>query len=282
MQLGMYSIELQRPSIEALFQAIRGYGFTQVQFDFASVCEEQMPAQLEPGLLQSIYREAQATGVEIIAVNGTFNMIHPDAAARAEGCRRFAVIAGACSYLHCNFVTLCTGSRDPDNMWRWHADNQAPEAWRDLIQSMRAALEVAERYDLLLGIECEASNCINSAEQARRLLDEFRSPRLKIIMDVANLFQRGEAHPENVRRIMDHAFTLLGNDLHLAHGKDILEGEGLAFTHAGNGIVDFDHYLELLRASAYTGGMLLHGIKDERYFLESVAFAQEVIARHGA
>ena len=60
-------------------------------------------------------------GVEIVAINGTYNMIHPDPAVRDEGVRRFETIAAACAPLHCNFVTLCTGTRDPDNMWRWHS-----------------------------------------------------------------------------------------------------------------------------------------------------------------
>jgi sugar phosphate isomerase/epimerase len=111
------------------------------------------------------------------------------------------------------------------------------------------------------------------------LLDQFDSPRLKIIMDVANLFQRGDARPERVRPIIDHAFDLLGDDIHLAHGKDIKAGDGLAFTHAGNGIVDFGYYLAALNACGYQGGMLLHGIKDEHYFPASVAFARDAIAR---
>jgi sugar phosphate isomerase/epimerase len=35
------------------------------------------------------------------------------------------------------------------------------------------------------------SNVIDSAQKARRLLDEIRSPRLKITMDAANLFHAG-------------------------------------------------------------------------------------------
>ena len=33
MELGMYSVELKRNSIEELFAAVRGYGFTAMQFD---------------------------------------------------------------------------------------------------------------------------------------------------------------------------------------------------------------------------------------------------------
>ena len=71
MELGMYSIELQRESIEALFEAIRSYGFTHTQFDFLSVCDEEMPQTIDSALCERISRAAAANGVEIVSVNGT-------------------------------------------------------------------------------------------------------------------------------------------------------------------------------------------------------------------
>jgi sugar phosphate isomerase/epimerase len=97
-------------------------------------------------------------------------------------------------------------------------------------------------------------------------------------MDAANLFLPGQAKRGNVRTIIDEAFDLLGNDIYLAHGKDIKEGEGLSFTHAGNGIVDFGYFLEKLNECGYKGGMLLHGIKDEKYIPGCVNFMKGVIA----
>ncbi|GIN69569.1 epimerase [Bacillus sp. J14TS2] len=278
MKLGMYSIEIKRSSIEELFSAILEKGFTEVQFDFLSVGEEQLPASIDPALSREIYRTAQRNGVDIVAINGTYNMIHPDREQRNIGLQGFEVIAQACKDLHCRFITLCTGSRDPQNMWRFHEDNNTQAAWDDMMDSMEKVLEIAERHDLILGIECEASNCVNSAKKARWLLDEFQSKRLKIIMDVANLFQKGQAKKEYVRPIIDEAFDLLGNDIYIAHGKDIKEGSELDFTHAGNGIVDFPYYLEKLKEYNYTGGMLLHGIHNEEDFKTSVDFTRSVIS----
>ena len=43
----MYSIEIERPTTKELFEAAAGYGFTKMQFDFSSVCDEQMPETIE-------------------------------------------------------------------------------------------------------------------------------------------------------------------------------------------------------------------------------------------
>ncbi|MBW8348436.1 sugar phosphate isomerase/epimerase [Bacillus sp. IITD106] len=276
----MYTIEMKRPTTGELFAAINDAGFSQVQFDFSSVCDEQLPLRFEPGLLQEVQRQAERNRVEIVAVNGTFNMIHPSILEREDGYKRFASVAEASRELNCEFVTLCTGSRNTKSMWAWHEDNQNPEAWEDLLISTDKVLEQAERYDLILGIECEPNNCINTPEMACKLLDTFESPRLKIIMDVANLFQKGQARKENVRPIMDNAFNLLGQDIYLAHGKDIKEGNDLNPTYAGNGIVDFEYFLEKLDDVGYVGGMLLHGIHDERYFSDSVTFINDIISKH--
>jgi len=280
MKLGMYTVEMKRPTTMELFSAIKDAGFSQVQFDFSSVCDEQMPLRFKPTLLQEVHSQAEQNNIEIVAVNGTFNMIHPSKVEREDGYKRFASLAEASRELNCGFVTLCTGSRNTKSMWAWHEDNQKPEAWEDLLVSTEKVLEQAERYNIILGIECEPNNCVNTPEKARKLMDIFNTPRLKIIMDIANLFQKGQARIENVRPIMDEAFDLLGNDIYLAHGKDIKEGDNLDPTYAGNGIVDFEYFLEKLEQVNYTGGMLLHGIHDERYFADSVTFIKDVIANH--
>lgn len=277
MELGMYSIELQRPTVEALFAAIREYGFTGVQFDFLSVCDEEMPAEIDSALTERIRNAAAENGVQIVSVNGTFNMIDPDPEKRADGLRRFAELAKHMHELDSNFVTLCTGSRNPNHMWRPHPDNETEEAWDDLIVTMRAALEIAEKYDLILGLETEPSNVMNTAERCRRLMDTFdNTPRLKVIMDIANLFRPGMAHVENMRPTMRHAFDLLGKDVGLAHGKDVLDGDLTQFTYAGNGIVDFAYFKELLAEIGYNGCLVLHGIKDEAYFPEAIRNVRRV------
>jgi len=62
------------------------------------------------------------------AISGTFNMCHPEQAERAKNLVRLRVLAGACRPLGVSVITLCTGSRDPQDMWRRHPDNDTPEA----------------------------------------------------------------------------------------------------------------------------------------------------------
>jgi len=64
------------------------------------------------------------------------------------------------------------------------------------------ALQIAEACDVTLAFEPEVANVIDSARKGRRLLDEMRSPRLKVVMDAANLFphRRAAAHARDPDR----------------------------------------------------------------------------------
>jgi sugar phosphate isomerase/epimerase len=269
MQLGIFARTFMRPTVEEVFAAVAKHHLRCVQFNFACAGLPSLPDRIEPELLGRIRKAAAEHRIDIAAVSGTFNMIHPDPKQRRDGLRKLGVVAGACRHLGTSTVTLCTGTRDPEDMWRHHPDNDSPEAWRDLLVSITKALTLADKHEMTLGIEPETGNVVSSARHARRLLDEMKSPRLKIIMDAANLFHPGEL--ADMKEILDDAFDLLGPDLVLAHAKDLRASGQAGSLTLGKGVLDWDHYLGLLQAANWAGPLILHGF-DERQAAASVKF----------
>ncbi|MEG1516506.1 MAG: sugar phosphate isomerase/epimerase family protein [Clostridia bacterium] len=263
MSLGIFSPEVYANSPAELFRKIKAYGFEQVQFDFLSVCDEEMPAFISDATLAECKLQAERNGVKISVLNGTYNMCHPEKAVREDGAKRFWEICRAADALGCPVVSLCTGTRTRDNMWMAHPENCKPEAWTDLSASVEKALEAAEAYHIVLGLETEASNVCHSAEKVQRLIRDMRSDRLRVIMDCANLFGAGTAHKAMVRDVIRKGFDLLGEYVVVAHGKDIQEGSGIDFTYTGNGIVDFRFFLNELEKIGFKNGIILHGTKNE-------------------
>lgn len=264
----MYTPEIKRDSANELVVAITGYGFTCVQLDFWSLCGEEMPESLPKDALDSYARALK--GVEVVAVTGTFNMAAEDPAVRRRGLASLEVLADAAKRFGCSLLTLCTGSRD-ENMWRIHKDNTTEAAWADMMDTMAKALNIAEEYDLKLGIEIEPANIVTTAKQAKRLFAEAASSRLGLIMDGANLFPHGKFSHGEVRDTINETFDLLGDRVVLAHGKDLLAGPGIHTTYTGNGIVDFPLMLRRFEEIGYDGPMILHGIEDEEEFPPAVA-----------
>lgn len=258
MDIGIFAKTFPRPSLDATLDAVRAHGLKYVQFNMACVGLPPMPEEIHGGLRERIRRAFAVRGLRMAAISGTFNMIHPDAVKRRDGLRRLAVLAAACQDMGTSIVALCTGTRDPEDTWRRHPDNDSPEAWIDLVASMRDSVQIAEENAVTLAFEPEVANVVDSAEKGRRLLDEIGSSRLKVVMDGANLFHAGEL--PRMREVLDEAFELLGKDIVLAHAKDLSRDGEAGHEAAGTGLLDYDHYLALLRSAGYDGPLILHGL----------------------
>jgi sugar phosphate isomerase/epimerase len=199
-----------------LFQSIAGYEINSVQFNLSCAGLEPLPKNVPSELARRIADSANLAKVELSAISGTFNMAHPDPVDRRGNLIKFEVLCEVAARLHIPVITLCTGTRDPVNMWRWHPENDSQEAWDDMVQSIESALIAAEKNNLVLAFEPESENIVNSATRARKLLNEFRHPRLRIVIDPANLISQGC----NQKEVLDEAFALLGDSIVIAHAKD--------------------------------------------------------------
>jgi sugar phosphate isomerase/epimerase len=279
-RLGVFAKTFARSSPEGVFDALAGYGLGETQFNMSVAGLSPLPEEIAPALAERVRVAAAERQIALVAVSGTFNMIHPDKEVRRDGLRRLGVLAGACDRLGTSTVTLCTGTRDPKDMWRRHPDNARPEAWRDLLATMQEALETAEEHGVTLAFEPEAANVVDSAAKGRRLLDEMRSPRLKVVMDAANLFDATDPTRRLSRseEILEEAFALLGGDLLLAHAKDV-NGSGEVVA-VGKGDLDYEQYLKHLDEAGYGGPLIMHGLAEEEVE-GSLAFLRHKLAEVG-
>lgn len=269
MEIGIFAKTFTRPTLEDTLDAVELAGLHVVQFNLVCAGLPSMPDAIDAMVVKRIRQAMAARDIRMAAISGTFNMIHPNPQVRLDGLRRLDVLARVCKPMGTGMITLCTGTRDPNDMWRAHPDNQSPEAWQDLTEMMAKALEIAEAHDITLGIETEVANVVDTAQRARLLLDEMQSPRLKIIMDGANLFHKGAL--ARMRTVLDEAFELLGGDIALAHAKDLSHDGEAGHEAAGTGLLDYDHYLKLLRDVGYDGALVLHGLREDQVAM-SVAF----------
>jgi sugar phosphate isomerase/epimerase len=272
MKIGVMDGTIVRPTREATLDAVLEHGIRHMQVNLGQVDLPDISERLQSGRCVRI-REAFATrGMTIAAISGHFNMIHPDLHIRQVGLQGLRLLAASCERLGTSAITLCTGTRDTTSIWRRHPDNDLPEAWEDLVASMRQAVQIAEEYGVTLAFEPEVSNVVDSARKARRLLDEMGSPHLKVVMDGANIFHAGEL--PRMREMLDEAFTLLGPDVALAHAKDLDRDGEAGHLPAGKGLLDYQHYLSLLDKLAFDVTVILHGLTESE-LPESLAFLRK-------
>jgi sugar phosphate isomerase/epimerase len=141
---------------------------------------------------------------------------------------------------------------------------------------IREASDIARQFRVVLAFEPEVNNVVNSAQKARRLMDEIGSPFLKVTFDAANLFPTGQL--PRMKEILDEAFTLIGKDIVLAHAKDLDHDGDAGHLPAGHGKLDYDRYVTLLHQYRFPGPLLLHGL-SEAQVPGCAAFLREKIAR---
>jgi sugar phosphate isomerase/epimerase len=260
--LGLLSPEFPGSSLEENLSAMSRSGATGVQFDLVNAVGDTFPAEFRDDEVKAVRDGFARHGLELSALSGTYNLIDPNPLKREAGARALDRLIAAAPRYGAKVVTLCTGSRDPESMWRRHEDSDSPEAWADLLVTVERAVRTAEDHGIVLGVETEVGNSVNTVRKARTLLDTIGSPALKIIMDGANIFQKGEL--PRMREKLDEAFELLGADIVLAHAKDLDRDGEAGHVAAGHGKLDYPRYLKLLQESGYDGAIILHALKPEQ------------------
>lgn len=257
--LGIFAKTFSGTILQNRIISMKSAGFKLAHFNMACVGMEPMPAEIPHTIIQEIQQTLQEAEVSLCGISATYNMAHPDKSVRENGLKRLDVLARHAKEIGTDFISLCTGTRDPMDKWKYHPDNSSPEAWKDMRQSMEKALLLAEKYDLRLGIEPEHANIVSNASQARQLLADMQSPHLGIILDPANLFER--ATIEEIKSRIDQALDLLADHLFMAHAKG-RDAQG-NFVAAGKGIIPFDYFIKQLQLANFQGPLVAHGL-DER------------------
>lgn len=260
--LGLLSPEFPAASLAENLDAIAATGAIGVQFDCASAGRGTFPDALSDRDAAELKKAFASRGLRLSALSGTYNMIDPNPVARQAGADNLNRLIAMAPRLGAGLVTLCTGTRDPLDMWRRHEASDRDDAWADLLASTEIAVRDAEEHGVVLGVETEVSNCVSTVAKARRLLDAMKSPALKIIMDGANIFQRGQL--PRMRAVIDEAFDLLGADIVLAHAKDLDRDGEAGHVPAGLGKLDYPYYLSALKRSGFDGAIILHALRPEQ------------------
>ena len=275
MQLGIFAYTFVRPTVEEVFDAVRVHGMANTEWNYVAVGQQEVPDEVDPAFARRVRAAADERGISVDSIAGYTNLVDPDPDRRRAGLQRLCGLIRSAPAHGAAKVALCTGSRDTDSMWRWHDGNDDADTWADLLASVGECIRAAEEADVTLVFEPEVNNVVHTARKARRLLDEFRSPRLKVVFDGANIYHKGELARQ--REMLTEAIDLLGADIALAHAKDIEEDGDAGHSAAGTGNLDFAHYLGELERSGYAGPLLIHGL-EEHQVPDSVRFLRGHLA----
>ena len=234
-RLGIFARTFRRNTPEKVATAVAEAGYPLAHWNFAAIGRSTLGADVGEAHVAAVRRAFDAAGVSIPSVSATYNVIHPDTGFRAGQTAAAVRLIGLVPELGADVVTLCTGTRDPENMWRAHPGNASDSAWTHLRRNLDELLEAARDAGVRLGVEPEPGNVIRSARVAAELLDELgEDAPLGIVLDPANLLS-----PETITRqteILTEAVDLLGPRVIGVQAKDVVVS---GYSAPGAGLLDY-------------------------------------------
>lgn len=209
-RLGIFARTFRRPTATEVAAEVAQAGYSLAHWNFAAIGLPTLANDLPDTAFADLHAAFDAVEIGTPSISATYNVIGPDIERRlTETTQAAHLIRRARRLLGVEAVTLCTGTRDPENIWRAHPDNAKPEAWHDLRATLDVLMDAASDGGVVLGIEPEPGNVVRDAPTAARLLDELGDDApVGIIFDPANLLT-----PETMSRqaqILTEAVDLLG------------------------------------------------------------------------
>ena len=262
--LGVMVREVKRPTFDESLERIHDMGFESVQFNLNVLGFATVPETLPPGKAGEIGATFWAYGLNLAAISGTFNAAHPDESVRKAGIAGIKVLCEAAEDMGTRVITLSTGTRDPDTLWKTHPDNDSEIAWTAMVNTMSRLVKIAEANSVILAFKPEASNVVNSVDRAIRLIEQVDSENMKVVLDPVNLVT-----PDTIDQqleIFTNAFSLLTDRIALIHASDVTgwkEATGEAQrVAAGKGLINYPGFIKILKRSVYQGPLILQGLEE--------------------
>jgi sugar phosphate isomerase/epimerase len=263
MQLGIFAKTFDRPEVVSCLRAVADVGIPATQFNLSVAGLPTLPDGPVPeDVVDTIRTAADQTGVALTAISGTFHAAHPDPTQRRTYVARFPHLCAVAQDLQIGIVTLSSGSRDPQDMWRWHPDNATPQAWADSRTTLQALAALAEDHGLTLAVEPEHSNVVATADQAITMLDQIGSPALKIVYDAANLLDPDGYDPAAAAAAITRDIATLGPHIALGHAKELSADRAPAAP--GAGLLPWRLIVQTLHEAGFDGTLIIHGLPETR------------------
>ena len=258
MQIGVFakSFEGDRPA--TVLAASRDAGFSTVQYNMACSGLGSLPGTISEDTAREVREASAGTGIGIAAISATYNMTDPDPERLVAGRRAFTAICERAPDMGCRILTVCSGSKHAHDKWCRHPSNDDQQSWTEMCREFDIICNHADQHGVLIGVEPEPANIVSDAGRAVDLLAAFPGSPIRMVLDPANLIE--DVAPDKHKRTIDEALVRLGPMTVLAHAKDRYADGTVA--PAGDGVVDWPHFLRGLKACGFDGPLIAHGMSQ--------------------
>ena len=150
-------------------------------------------SDLSAGLCKEIADTYRSAGISIHSIGVYTNLIHPDPAERKANLAYFEAMMKVGD--HMNIRTFITEAghyynpNEPAPRVEYHFQE---EVWKTMVATGKELAALAERYNATVLFEPFFRHFFASAKRTRVYLEEIGSPRLRALLDPANLLEMND------------------------------------------------------------------------------------------
>jgi sugar phosphate isomerase/epimerase len=199
------------------------------------------------------YRSA---GIAIHSIGVYTNLIHPDASERKANLAYFEEMMKVGAHMDVRtFITEAGHYYNPAEPAPPVAHHFQEDVWKTMVETGRELARLAERHDATVLFEPYYQHFFASAKRTRIYLEEVDSPRLRALLDPANLLELND---------LNEMFDQLGSWIECLHAKDrkLHVGQGVP---AGQGDLDYREFVRLAAERTPHAPLVLEYVGPDTY-----------------
>jgi sugar phosphate isomerase/epimerase len=240
-RLGIFTYEFGCGDWERMIEACRKFGLGAIQLGDPMLedCLE------EPDRIESLVGLLDGEGIAIAALAGYRNLVAPDSRRRRENIEFLSRCLELARRFGTSVVATESGTRNPDDDWQAHPDNQVPSTVALLDDALGELIDVAERNSSILALEAHVKNVLGTHAALDGVFARLPSRHLQVVLDPYNyishhLLAAQERLTDDFLERFEHRFVL-------AHLKDVAPGGADESTvEFGTGVFPQKPYIEFL------------------------------------
>ncbi len=276
--IGIATLGFDQLTNAALAKELQAAGFRTVQL-FLSQTDSKFwqyngradVSSLTPARCKAIADAYRAAGIAIHSIGVYTNLIHPDVAERKANLGYFKAMMEVGGLMGVRtFITEAGHWVDP----------KAPEphvplhfqdaTWGQTVATVRELAKMAEDLDAKILIEPFYRGFLASAKRVRLFLEELNSPRIRALLDPANLIEVND---------LEEMFQQLGPWIDCLHAKDrkLHTDVGVA---AGAGSLDYPKLVRLASQHTPHAPLILEYVGPQDY-LKALAHLRKAMEQTG-
>jgi sugar phosphate isomerase/epimerase len=218
---------------------------------------------------RAIAEDYRSAGVAIHSIGVYTNLIHPDESERKANLAYFEEMMKIGRIM--GVRTFITESG------HYHSDKPAPpvpydlqeEVWKQMVVTCKELARIAQRQEATVLFEAFSGGILASAKRTRLFLEEVGSPRIRALLDAANLLEVND---------LEEMFQQLHPWIDCLHAKDrkLHVVRGVA---AGKGDLDYRKFVTLAAKFTPHAPLVLEyvGSKDYRQALAHLRSAMQQV-----